>query len=59
MRELLKERWIDTVAPQSRIDYILTRPVDPWKVVEVTIVDERVVSDHKPVLVVLEWTGDR
>jgi endonuclease/exonuclease/phosphatase family metal-dependent hydrolase len=58
MNVLLKERWVDVVAPRSRIDYILTRPVDPWKVVEVTIVDERVVSDHKPILVVLEWIGE-
>jgi len=58
MNVLLKERWVDMVAPKSRIDFILTRPVDPWKVVEVTIVDNKVVSDHKPVLVVLEWTGE-
>ena len=59
MNVLLEKRWVDVVAPRSRIDYILTRPSDPWKVVEVTIVDERVVSDHKPVLAVLEWTGAR
>lgn len=58
MNVLLEERWVDVVAPESRIDFILTRPVDPWKIVEVSIVDEKVVSDHKPVLVVLEWTGE-
>ena len=58
MMELLAERWVDTVAPQSQIDYVLTRKGDPWRVIEVNIVEELVVSDHKPVLVVLEWTGD-
>ncbi|MFC1782978.1 endonuclease/exonuclease/phosphatase family protein [Planctomycetota bacterium] len=59
MNELLTERWTDVIAPQSRIDYILVRPTDLWKVVEVKITDERVVSDHLPVLAMLEWTGDR
>ena len=58
MQELLAERWVDVIAPQSRIDYVLTRKGDPWRVVEVNIVEEPVVSDHKPVLVVLEWTGE-
>ena len=55
MQELLTERWVDVIAPQSRIDYVLIRPNDPWRVVEVAIVDEQVVSDHRPVLAVLEW----
>lgn len=57
MNVLLAKRWIDAVAPRSRIDYILTRAQDPWRVIEVNIVDERIVSDHKPVLAVLEWAG--
>jgi len=58
MKELLTARWVDMVAPQSRIDYVLTRTGDPWRAIEVNIVEELVVSDHKPVLVVLEWTGE-
>ncbi|MGB2955059.1 MAG: endonuclease/exonuclease/phosphatase family protein [Anaerolineales bacterium] len=58
MKELLAERWVDTVSPQSRIDYVLTRKGDPWRVVEVKIVEELIVSDHNPVLVVLEWMGE-
>lgn len=58
MNVLLKERWVDMVGPNSRIDYILTRPTDPWKIVEVNIVDNKIVSDHKPILVVLEWRGE-
>ncbi|KPK87104.1 hypothetical protein AMJ80_12500 [bacterium SM23_31] len=59
MNELLVERWVDATAPESRIDYILLRIGDPWRIVEVKIIDERVVSDHRPVLAVLEWQGSR
>ena len=55
MNILLAERWVDAVAPQSVIDYVLVRPGDPWVVVEVKTVEDRVASDHRPVLVVLEW----
>ena len=58
MKILLQERWLDTIAPRSRIDYVLVRPADPWRVVEITIVDDRVTSDHRPVLAVLEWRGE-
>jgi endonuclease/exonuclease/phosphatase family metal-dependent hydrolase len=57
MKVLFDAGWTDAVAPRSVIDYVLLRPRGPWKVKEVTVIDERVVSDHKPVLVVLEWQG--
>ncbi|UCF38110.1 MAG: endonuclease/exonuclease/phosphatase family protein [Acidobacteriota bacterium] len=53
--DLVTTKWENTLGEQARIDYVLVRPRDGWKVVEVKIVDERVVSDHKPVLVTLEW----
>jgi endonuclease/exonuclease/phosphatase family metal-dependent hydrolase len=59
MQVLLKENWIDAVAPKSRIDYILLRKHDPWRIVETIIVDEPVVSDHDPVLTILEWRGTK
>ena len=58
MKILLAERWTDAIAPRSRIDYILYRSNDPWHVVEVNIVDDRVASDHRPVFVVLQWQGE-
>ncbi|KPK41887.1 MAG: hypothetical protein AMJ65_08555 [Phycisphaerae bacterium SG8_4] len=57
MNVLLESNWLDAVAPQSRIDYVLLRKCDPWKVVDVRIVDEPVASDHDPVLVTLQWAG--
>ena len=57
MKVLLTEQWTDAVAPRSRIDYVLYRSIDPWHVVEVKIVDDRVASDHGPVFAVLQWQG--
>ena len=42
-----------------RGDYVLFRPSEGWRVVESRTIDETVASDHRPVLVVLEWTGAR
>src|SRR4051794_7461666 len=40
--------------PTSWIDYVMCRPADQWKVVEVRVLDEAVASDHRPVLAVLQ-----
>jgi endonuclease/exonuclease/phosphatase family metal-dependent hydrolase len=58
MNVLLNAGWLDTVSPHSVIDYILVRRCDLWVVRDITIVEEPVVSDHSPVLVVLQWQGD-
>jgi len=58
MKVLLQDGWKDASAPHSRIDYILIRSMDPWKVVEVRIIEDKVASDHFPVLVVLEWAPE-
>ena len=58
MNVLLEDGWIDTIAPRSRIDYVLVRAADPWRIREAIIVDEPVASDHDPVLAILEWQGD-
>lgn len=65
----LARRWTDTALlfgspqptipsdnPRKRIDYVFTRPAGAWTIVEVRVLDEPVVSDHCPVLVVLEYT---
>ena len=43
--------------PRFRRDYILVRPTHCWRVIEATVLDDRVASDHRPVLVVLEWSA--
>jgi endonuclease/exonuclease/phosphatase family metal-dependent hydrolase len=67
---LFDERWTDPPAedpsptspsgrPRLRVDYVLVRPAASWRVIESRIIDEPVASDHRPLLVVLEWTGPR
>jgi endonuclease/exonuclease/phosphatase family metal-dependent hydrolase len=41
--------------PRFRGDYILVRPTQCWRVIEATVLDDRLASDHRPVLVVVEW----
>ncbi len=68
--EELQGRWANPPAvdpspigptgrPRLRVDYVLIRPAARWRVIESIIVDEPVASDHRPLLVVLEWTGPR
>lgn len=55
MQTLLSKRWVDATARISKIDFVLVRTGDPWRVVEAVTLDEAVASDHRPVLAVLEW----
>ncbi|MEZ6056760.1 MAG: endonuclease/exonuclease/phosphatase family protein [Planctomycetaceae bacterium] len=40
--------------PTQQIDYILFRPANRWKVVEVKVLEEAVASDHRAIFAVLE-----
>ena len=43
--------------PRVRIDYVLFRPLGAWRVIEAKVIDETIASDHRPLLVVLQWQG--
>ncbi len=58
MAAMLAGDWIDAVAPRSEIDYVLYRRRDAWRRAEAMVVEEETVSDHRPVLVELEWLGN-
>lgn len=55
--KLFGRQWKDTLPEVRTIDYVLVRNSDPWQVIETKVIDDRVASDHRPVLVVLEWQG--
>jgi len=57
MNVLLESDWLDAIAPKSRIDYVLLRKNDPWRIVNIEVIDEPVASDHDPVMVTLRWAG--
>lgn len=41
-------------SPRRQIDFVLVRPAPRWQIVEARVLDERVASDHRPLLAVLE-----
>jgi endonuclease/exonuclease/phosphatase family metal-dependent hydrolase len=45
--------------PLLRGDHVLFRTAGDWRPIESRIIDDTVASDHRPVLLVLEWTGKR
>lgn len=62
--ELVESHWVNTdkgedrltmsaTNPRSEIDYILYRPAKRFEVVSIDVLHEPVVSDHRPVLMVL------
>lgn len=40
--------------PTTKIDYILFKPANRWRVLETKVIDEKIASDHRPILSVLE-----
>jgi endonuclease/exonuclease/phosphatase family metal-dependent hydrolase len=40
--------------PTKQIDFILFRPAERWKAIEVPVLDEAVASDHRAIFAVLE-----
>ena len=41
-------------SPRANIDHILFRLSEPWKVKDYRVLDEKILSDHRPILCVLE-----
>lgn len=57
--------WLDTTMadprptfpsdkPDIRIDYVFARPVNRWRLISASVIEEPIASDHRPVLAVLE-----
>lgn len=50
---------VPSTAPRKQIDYVLVRPKERWKIIDVRVIDEPMVSDHLPILMTLELiSGD-
>lgn len=50
---------IPVAEPKRQIDFILYRPSDHWKVIEVKVLDEAIASDHRPIFAVLQYVGTK
>ncbi len=49
---------VPVVSPKRQIDYVLFHPASRWTVVEVRVLDERVASDHLPLLATLRLVSN-
>jgi endonuclease/exonuclease/phosphatase family metal-dependent hydrolase len=47
------------VEPDCLIDYIMVKPAGQWRVVGTRVIEEKVASDHRPVLAVLELLPEK
>lgn len=62
INHLLNSMWFDTSSDfpklktfrNKQIDFILVRKQDSWTIKEVRTIDDKITSDHKPLLTVLE-----
>ncbi|MEO0478073.1 MAG: endonuclease/exonuclease/phosphatase family protein [Planctomycetota bacterium] len=63
--ELVEAHWVNAdkgedrltfpaTEPRSEIDFVLYRPADRFEVLTIDVLDEPVVSDHRPVLLVVK-----
>ena len=47
-------KTISSKNPRKQIDYVLIRPKENWKVIDVEVLDAPMASDHLPILMTLE-----
>lgn len=45
--------------PTKKIDYVLYKPANRWRVLETKVIDEKIASDHCPLLTVLELLPEK
>ncbi len=45
--------------PTKEIDHVFVGPERPWRIQGITVIDEKVASDHRPVVATIEHTKDR
>jgi endonuclease/exonuclease/phosphatase family metal-dependent hydrolase len=45
---------VPTSSPRKQIDYILVRPGHKWRIFDVSVIEEELASDHRPIMMTLE-----
>lgn len=45
---------VPSVKPKKQIDYVMVRPKQKWRIIDVKVIDEPLASDHLPILMTLE-----
>jgi endonuclease/exonuclease/phosphatase family metal-dependent hydrolase len=49
---------VPSVNPKKQIDYVLVRPEKRWRIVDVTVIDEKLASDHCPIMMTMELISE-
>ncbi|WP_372721479.1 endonuclease/exonuclease/phosphatase family protein [Novipirellula sp.] len=44
-------------SPKRQLDYVAMYPANSWRIVNTEVVDESIASDHRPLLVEIEWAS--
>ncbi len=53
----VEQPTIPVEEPKRQIDFVFSYPADDWTVVDTQVIDERVASDHRPLLATLKLTS--
>ncbi len=49
---------VPSISPRKQIDYILVRPERSWRIIDVSVIEEGMASDHSPILMTLELISE-
>jgi endonuclease/exonuclease/phosphatase family metal-dependent hydrolase len=49
---------VPSISPRKQIDYVLVRPKKRWRIVDVSVIEEDLASDHCPILMTLELISE-
>lgn len=50
---------VPSISPQKQIDYVLVRPKKRWRIIDVSVIEEELASDHRPILMTLELISEK
>ena len=50
---------VPSMSPQKQIDYVLVRPKKRWRIMDVSVIEEGLASDHRPILMTLELISEK
>lgn len=50
---------VPSTSPRKQIDYVLVRPEHSWRIIDVSVVEEELASDHRPILMTVELIIDK
>jgi endonuclease/exonuclease/phosphatase family metal-dependent hydrolase len=48
-----------SISPREQIDYVLVRPEKRWRIIDVSVIEEGLASDHRPILMTLELVSEK